>query len=136
MQLLPGQKVALVKADRNRHFLIFHHNQKTVQQIKIRLRLCRCKNHKRLIDVGNRRTDQGIFSRKNLLDISKHLLLIQDGNRHIIAHQRLDLLVAENSFCLTFINSGSRYVNVVESGNSFYNLSLHILIHYDSGVNW
>ena len=43
---------------------------------------------------------EGIFSRKNLLDISKHLLLIQDGNRHIIAHQRLDLLVAENSFAL------------------------------------
>ena len=54
----------------------------------------------------------------------------------VIAHKRFDLLISENSFCLTFINSGSRYVNVVESGNSFYNLSLHILIHYDSGVNW
>ena len=130
------RKISFIETDCRRNVLLFHHHKKTVQKRQVRGRIFQRKNHKRLIDIGNRRTDQRIFSRKDLLDISKHLLLIQHGNRHVIAHQRLDLLVAENSFCLTFINSGSRYVNVVESGNSFYNLSLHILIHYDSGVNW
>ena len=53
------------------------------------------------------------------------LLLVQHDNLNIIADKRLDLLISKDSFCFTFINSGSRYVNVVETGNSFYYLSLH-----------
>ena len=42
---------------------------------------------------------------------------------HIVPHEGFDPLFAEQSFCLTFIDTGSCYVNVVESGNPFYNLT-------------
>ena len=80
----------------------------------------------RLIDIGYGRADQFIPGGKDLLNTALHVLLIQNPDLHIISHQRLYAVFAENAFCLTLINTGSCYVNVVESGNTFYYFTCHI----------
>src|SRR5699024_5746029 len=73
------------------------------------------------------RPDQFILSRKDLHNVTFHIFFIKNLNLNVVAYQRLDAVFAEDSFCLTLINTGFYYVNVVESGNSFYNFSLHII---------
>ena len=60
-------------------------------------------------------------------DIHFFLFFIYYCNLYIIPYKRFHFFIAKNAFCLTFINSGSYYMNVVETGNSFYNLTLHYL---------
>ena len=90
-----------------------------------------CKDNKCLIDICYCRTDQFVFPWKNLNNISRLLFLTQAVDLYIISDEWFSLLFSETSFCLTLINTESYYMNVVESGNSFYNLSLHefSLIH-------
>ena len=88
-------------------------------------RLSHREHHKSLIDIRHSRADQLILSRKDLRDVPFHILLIKDFDLGVVPHERLDTVFAENAFCLTLINTGSYYVNVVESGDSFYNFSLH-----------
>ena len=89
------------------------------------LRLCHREHHKSLIDIRHCRADQLILSRKDLCDISFHILFVKDLNLDVIPHERFDPLLPERAFCLTLINTGSCCVNVVESGDTFYNFSLH-----------
>jgi hypothetical protein len=50
------------------------------------------------------------------------------GATIIAADRGLEALFSEGTFCLTFINSGSCYENVVESGNSFYYPACHTFL--------
>ena len=81
-----------------------------------------------LVDVSDRGTYQFILSFQDFRDVSRLLLFIQRFYNYIIPHQRLNLLLAERAFGLTFINTGFYYMYVVESGNTLYYLSLHISI--------
>ena len=122
---LSVSQVLLVKTDDHGNLLTFHNNQKAVQQREIGFRLPGGKYHQRLIHIGNCRADQLILSGKDIHHISQLFLFIQDLNLHIVTHKGLYFFFSEYSFCLTFINSGFCYFYVVESGNSFDNLSLH-----------
>ena len=73
----------------------------------------------------------GVFYEKAVREVGEvnaaifemHQMMLDDLD--IVPHQWLDVLVSEYAFCLALINSGSRYMNVVESGNSLDNFSLH-----------
>ena len=56
--------------------LLFHHDQESIQQIQIRLRLFDRKDHKRLIHIGDRRTDQFIPARQEFVDIALFVILV------------------------------------------------------------
>ena len=91
----------------------------------MRFRLSHSEHDEGLIDIRHCRADQLIPSRKDLCNISFHILLVKNFNLGVVPHERFDAVSAENAFCLSLINTGSHYVNVVESGDSFYNFSLH-----------
>ena len=114
-----GTSIGFVKTDAYRHILSRHQYQKPIQQIKIRIRRRGRKNNERHIHIGDCRADQRIVSGQYTTDITLFFLFIDHIDFYQIAHQRLDPLLAEDPFCFTFINSGSYYVNVVKSGNSF-----------------
>ncbi len=93
----------------------------------MRIRLKNRKHKQYLINIRNRRPYQLITPRKYLDHIPRLLTLIKHFYLYIISHKRPDLLSSESPFCLTFINTGSYYMYIVESGNTLYNLSLHKL---------
>ena len=88
------------------------------------IRLCNCEHHQSLINIGNCRTNQLIHARKYGNNISSLLALIQNFYLNIISYQRFNLIFWKSSFGFTFINTGFYSVYVVESGNSFYYISL------------
>ena len=94
----------------------------------MRIRFCDCKNHQCLIDVSHCRTYQFILTRQDFYDIAFLLGFIQNLYLYIISDQRFYLFFTKYPFCFTFINTEFYYMNVVESGNSFYNFSLHIFL--------
>ena len=91
-------------------------------------RISHCKYNERLIDIRHRRADQLILPRKNLYDIPGFLCLIEYFDLHFVPDKRFHLFFSEHAPGFTLIKTGFYYVNIVESGNSFYNLSLHIVI--------
>ena len=91
----------------------------------MRLWFCHCKHNQGLINVGYCRTDQLIFSGKQPDNIPFFFFFIQNLYLRVITYKRFYSVPAEDSFCFTFINTGSYYMNIVESGNSFYNFSMH-----------
>lgn len=64
---------------------------------------------------------------QDLYNISCHFFFIKYLDHSIITDQRLDPVFSKSTLCFTFKNSGFYYIHVVESGNPFYYLSLHIL---------
>lgn len=52
-------------------------------------------------------------------------MFVQYFNLHVVSHKWLYFFFSEYSFCFTLISTGFYYIHVVESGNSFYYLSLH-----------
>ena len=119
------RKISFIETDCRRNVLLFHHHKKTVQKRQVRGRIFQRKNHKRLIDIGHCRTDQFIFSRQNPGHISCFFHFIQNLDFHKISDERFLAFLSENSFCFALINAGFFHVYVVESGNSFHNLSCH-----------
>ena len=114
--------------------ICLHHDKETIQKVKVRFRLCHGKHYQRLIDICHSRTHQLILSRKDLHYIPFHILLVGDFHLHIVAHEGVQAVFAEDALCLTLINTGFYYMNVVESGNSFYYLTLHnLLVFLPSG---
>ncbi len=120
--------IFFVETEDHRDLLDLHHHQEPVQKIEMGRRLCHCEYHQRLVYIGGRRTDQFILPGQDLHDVPGLLRLIQHLDLYIVSHQGLDLLLAEDPLGLAFINTGSCYVHVVESGNSFYDLTLHNLV--------
>ena len=49
--LCSAVQILLIEADHSRQILLFHRDQKPIQQIKIRLRRSQCKYNKRLIHI-------------------------------------------------------------------------------------
>ena len=92
------------------------------------IRLRDCKDYQCLIDIGHSRADQLILPWQYLHYISFFFRFIKNLYLYIVSHQRLDLFFPEYTFGFAFINTEFYYVNVVESGNSFYNFSLHNLL--------
>ena len=109
---------------------MLHHDQKTIQQIKIGLWLTNGENHQRLIHIGYRRADQFAVSGKQPCDISLFLCFVYDIHFHIIPYEGFSVVLTEDTFCLAFIDSVRTMqciprMDVIEAGNSFYNLALH-----------
>jgi len=109
---------------------LLHHDQKTIQQVKIGLWLTDGKNHQCLIHIGNRRTDQFAVPGKQFCDISLFLCFIYDFHLHIVPDQWFPVVLTEDTFCLAFIDSVRTMqsipcMDIIEAGNSFYNLALH-----------
>ena len=71
--------------------------------------------------------NNSILTRQDLYNISCHFFFIKYLDHSIITDQRLDSVFSKSTLCFTFKNSGFYYIHVVESGNPFYYLSLHIL---------
>ena len=63
------QQIRFVKTDQTGQSLLLHHNEKTVQQVKIRFRLLYGKNNKRLVDIGHCRPDQCVSAGKDRLHV-------------------------------------------------------------------
>ena len=118
-------KIGLIKTQNDRNLFPLHHNQKSIQQIVVRLWFRYRKYDQCLIYIGHCRTDQFIFSRQNPGHISCFFRFIQNLDFHKISDERFLAFLSENSFCFALINAGFFYVYVVESGNSFHNLSCH-----------
>ena len=121
--------IFLIEADNHGNFLLLHHDQKAVQKKEIRLWILHGKNQKRLIYIGYSRTDKRIAAGKNGSYTAFLLLLIQNGNLHIITYQRLEIILSKNSFCLTFVNIAVFRIDIIETCNSFNDLSLHGLLN-------
>ena len=124
--LCPVFQICLIKTDGHRNILSQHHNQKTVQQVKVRIRLGNCKNHQCLVHIGRCRTYQHIFPWKYLIDISLQGCLVQHRKFHVVSHDRLDSPVAENSFCLAGIYLIMSIVDIIKACDSFNDFSCHI----------
>ena len=119
------RNIGFIKTQNDRDLPALHHDQETVQQIQVRFWLRHSKHDKRLIDIGDCRTDQLVSARKDPHDVSFHIFIIQDFYFNFVSHQRFYTVFTKYSFCFTLINTGFYYVNVVESGNSFYNFTIH-----------
>ena len=119
--------IRLVEDDNSRDLLRLHHHQKLVQQIQVRLRAADGKCDNRLVDIGTRRTNKDILPRKNVLDVAGLFFLIQHRGFHHVPDKGLDLPAAESSLCLALQKPRLR-LNIVETGDTFYNNSLHKLL--------
>ena len=87
-------------------------------------------DHQRLIHIGYRRADQFAVSGKQPCDISLFLCFVYDIHFHIIPYEGFSVVLTEDTFCLAFIDSVRTMqciprMDVIEAGNSFYNLALH-----------
>ena len=132
LSLIFHVNILLIKTYDTWNTLLFHHNQKTIQQIKTGPGLHNGKNHHRLINICDSRPDQPIAARQQFSDVPQLFFLIQHIHYHIIADQRLSVILTEDALRFTLVHRRLPYpaltrlrVYIVEPGNSFDNLSLH-----------
>ena len=97
--------ILLVKADQTGKGLLLHGNQKTIQKIIIGIRLHDSKDHKCLIHIGRRRTDQCVFPWQDLCDITDHFFHVHRHHLYQISYKRLFLFLPEYSLGLAFKQS-------------------------------
>ena len=104
--------------------LHIHGYKKSVEKDKVRIGTLQCKQDESLLNIGSSRADQFIDTRGNGDETALPIFLVGNLDFHIIADERLLPELPEDAFRLTCINAGFYSIDIVESGNSFNNLSL------------
>ena len=117
--------IRLVEHNRTADSLLRRFDQEAVKKDQIRIGIAHGKEDHGQVHIGDGRSYEFIFARQDLFDMALPLFFADHFQLSQVTDQRFQVLLPEYASCPAFINTGFRYIYVVESGNCFYYLSLH-----------
>ena len=99
-------------------------DEEAVEQVQIRIRMAKCEDDDRLVDIGHRRSDQLIFPWQDAYDGALSLLLriLYRFDLRIIADERLLVPVPEDALRAALIVA-LRGMDIVEATDALINFT-------------